>query len=479
MSGHLRSLGRGFNWLAGAAVIARIVDFSTILVLLRYLTKEQVGVASLVVSIGTVVEAFNGLGTSEALIQARQVSRLQLDTLFWYVVGAAVAMGGLVVLAAPAIAAIYGVGGMTAYFLAIAAKQPLVGAALIPLATMNRNLRYERIAAVGVCATLAAAGTRLTLGVAGAGTWALVAGYATSGLYTLVGASIAQPFRPRCRFRLPTIRPLVRFGVRAAAANIAEQMFKNIDYLLVGWFYGAARLAIYRVAFDVAMEPATAVGTIVNRAALPVFARAAGVQSHLQQTLGWSLRKIAILAAPLAAGLALAAEPLCALLHDRDGHSYAAAALPLCVLALAAPLRLVVQLLATTMMGSGQPAAAARLSGATLLLLAVGIGTVGALVPAGWGLVAVSTVWLGIYPPLLGWSLRTLRRSATTSARQVLRAFAMPFGGAGLLAAVVLGSREVMGGERGPLELGVVAVATALLYAALFVRERGRPVPAI
>ena len=171
MSGHLRALGRGFNWLAGAAVIARVVDFSTILVLLRYLTKEQVGVASLVVSIGTVVEAFNGLGTSEALIQARSVTRLQLDTLFWYVVGAAVAMGGLVVMAAPALAAIYGVGGMTAYFLAIAAKQPLVITEPITVTDGDRNLRYERIAIVGVCATLAAAGTRLALGVEGAGTW--------------------------------------------------------------------------------------------------------------------------------------------------------------------------------------------------------------------------------------------------------------------------------------------------------------------
>jgi len=46
------------------------------------------------------------------------------------------------------------VAGMATYFVAAAIKQPLVGAAVIPLAIMNRDLQYERIAVVNVCATL-------------------------------------------------------------------------------------------------------------------------------------------------------------------------------------------------------------------------------------------------------------------------------------------------------------------------------------
>src|ERR1700682_308823 len=112
-----KHLTRGFNWLGGAAIIAKVIDFSTILAVLLFLTKEQVGVASLVVSVAMVVEAFDGLGTGEALVQAQSVSRLQLDTLFWFVIGAAALVGGLTLLAAPGIEAIYGVAGMQAYFI--------------------------------------------------------------------------------------------------------------------------------------------------------------------------------------------------------------------------------------------------------------------------------------------------------------------------------------------------------------------------
>src|SRR6202046_187888 len=144
MEGHQQHLRRGFNWLGGATIVAKITDVATILLVLRFLTKEQVGAGSLVVAFGAVIEAFDGLGTNTALVQAPSLSRLQLDSLFWVIVGAACLVAGLTLLVAPYIASLYGMASVGAYFLAIAIKQPLVGAAVIPLAMMNRALKYER-----------------------------------------------------------------------------------------------------------------------------------------------------------------------------------------------------------------------------------------------------------------------------------------------------------------------------------------------
>jgi O-antigen/teichoic acid export membrane protein len=469
-----KHLARGFNWLGGATIVAKIIDFSTILAVLLFLTKEQVGVASLVVSIAMVVEAFDGLGTSEALVQAQSVSRIQLDTLFWFVIGAAALVGGLTLLAAPGIVAIYGVAGMQAYFIAAAVKQPLVGAALIPLAMMNRDLQYERIAIVNVCATLAAALTRLGLAVAGTGSWAIVGGYSASGLYILIGALIARPFVPGFQFKMAAIRPLVRFGLRAAAANIFEQVFKNIDFLLVGWFYGASQLAVYRVAFDVAMEPAMAVGTVVNRTALPVFARVSAVQDHLAQALAWSLRRLAMLVAPLMVGLILVADPLMGLLHDEQGQSYAAAALPLKLLAAAGLLRVSSQLLTPLMLAAGRPGTAANLSAATLMLLTVGISTVGVTFYARSGIVAVSAVWLAIYPLLLVWGSVYLRRHWNIRAEKLAQSFVAPLIAVAVMASLVKVAQRLAGG--GPaIQIGIVLAAVALTYAGLFLTARRQP----
>jgi O-antigen/teichoic acid export membrane protein len=467
-------LARGFNWLGSATVIAKVIDFSTILAVLMFLTKQQVGVASLVVSIAMVVEAFDGLGTGEALVQAPSVSRLQLDTLFWFVIGAAFSVGGLTLLAAPWIATLYGVAGMQSYFIAAAVKQPLVGAALIPLAIMNRDLQYERIAIVNVCATLAAALTRLGLAVAGTGAWAIVGGYTASGLFILIGAMVARPFWPGLRFQFAEIRPLVHFGLRAAAANVFEQIFKNIDFLLVGWFYGASQLAVYRVAFDVAMEPAMAVGTLVNRTALPVFARVSAVRDSLARSLTWSLRRLTMLVAPLMVGLMLAADPLTALLHDEQGNSYAAAALPLKLLAAAGLVRVTSQMLTPLMLASGRPGTAAGLSAATLLLLSTGILIAGISFDAQSGIVAVSAVWLVVYTLLLVWGSAYLRRHWNIRTLELAPAFIEPLIAAGAMALIVKLVLMATGGNA-IMQVGVVVAAIALTYAGLFLNARHRP----
>jgi O-antigen/teichoic acid export membrane protein len=418
MDSHQQHLRRGFNWLGSAMIIARLTDFGTILIVLRFLTREQLGAASLVIAFGAVIEALDGLGTSTALVQARSLSRLQLDSLFWFVVGAACVVASVTLLAAPWMASLYGIAGVAGYFLAIAIKQPLVAAAVIPLALMNRELQYERIAVVNVCATFAAALTRLGLAIGGAGAWAIVIAYTASGLFTLTGALLARPFRPQLRINLPAISPLLRFGWQATVSGLCEQMINNVHYLLVGWFYGAVALAEFRVAFDLAMEPANAAGALINRTALPVFAKVSAVREHLAQSLTWSLRRLLAVVIPFATVIVLAADPITALIRDKQQHSYASASTALQILAAAAVLRVVSQLAYPVLFGSGRPQIAVRLSAMTLLLLTAGMLLAGLTVPPASGIVAIAIVWLIVPPLLLVWQVRYLQRFWNEQVRQ-------------------------------------------------------------
>src|SRR5258708_39052407 len=117
------------------------------------------------------------------------------------------------------------------------------------------------------------------------------------------------------------------------------------------------------------MEPAMAGGTLVNRTALPVFARVSTVKDALAKSLTWSLRRLGVLVAPLMVGLMLVADPLTALIHDEPGNSYAAAAVPLKLLAAAGVPRGASQLLAPVVVGPRGPRKAGSTLGVTLLLL--------------------------------------------------------------------------------------------------------------
>jgi len=469
---HKRHLGRGFNWLGGATIVAKVVDFSTIIVVLLYLTKAQLGIGSLVISIGMVVEAFDGLGTGDALVQASVIGGRQLSSLFWFILAAAIAVALLTIAAAPVFGWVYGIGGASGYFYLLAAKQVLVGAAVIPLALLNRELKYERIALVNVGATFGAALVRLMLALAGGGAWALVGGYFASGVFILAGALCARPYFPERKFELAAIRPLVQFGMRSAAANVFEQIFKNIDFLLVGWFYGAPALAVYRLAFDIAMEPAMAVGTLVNRTALPVFAKVAAYPAQLRQALFWALRRLTILVAPFMAALFLMARPLTGLLHDSQGHSYAAAALPLQILSLAAILRVTSQLLTPVLMASGQPGMAAKLSAATLMLLGGLILAAGLLVHGPDGLAAVACAWAAIYPLLLGWGAFYLYHRWQVAPLSLLSPLLAPVLSILFMFLFVFGLGQFAWAQAPLARIVLALAATGFAYAVLFSRAR-------
>jgi len=458
-------------------IIAKITDFGTILLVLRFLTKEQVGTASLVVAFGAVIEAFDGLGTSTALVQAPSLSRLQLDSLFWIIFGAACVVAGLTLLAAPWIASLYGIAGIGGYFLAVAIKQPLVGAAVIPLAMMNRELQFERIAIINVGATFATALSRIGLAILGAGAWAIVIAYTASGLFTLVGALLARPFRPRLIIRMSSVSSLLRFGIRATLSGLCEQMINNVHHLLVGWFYGPVVLAEFRVAFDVAMEPANAAGTLINRTSLPVFAKVSAAREQLVPLLLWSLRRLLAVVAPLAVGIVLASDSITSLIHDEQHHSYAAASLPLKILAAAAVLRVLSQLVYPVMFGSGRPHLAVRFSVTTLLLLSVGMLVVGLNVPTAYGIVAISMVWLAVPPLLLLWQAHYLRRYWHIRAADLLRAAAAPFAAVVFLICVVQAGRYLLGAGSPVLQLAMVLVLSVLACVALLMRDSALSYP--
>ncbi len=471
MEEYRRHLDRGFNWLGGAAAVARVIDLCCILIVLLYLTKEQVGIAALVVAFAAMIDALDGLGTGDALVQASNVTSRQRDTVFWFNIGTALLVALVTAAFAPLAAAIFGIAGMAGYLLLVAAKQPLTALAVVPMAMLNRSLAYERIALINVTASFVSATTRAGLAIAGAGTWSLVVAYAAQGIMIAVGAWIASPFRPSLCFDWRAIRPLARFGTRSASSTLFEQIFKNIDFLLIGWFYGAAPLAIYRVAFDLAMEPAMAVSTLIHRTALPVFARVAAAKEKLAEALSWSLGRVVSLVAPLTAGLVLAADPLMHLLRDSDGHSYAAAALPLKILAIAALLRVTMQLLMPVLIGSGRPGMAARLSGLTLLLLSGGVLATCLIFPAPFGITAASLVWLLVYPPLMLWAVLYVKQHWDMQLYRLLQAFIVPLAGiAGLL--IVVKGAQAMAGDEAHIAAFIVAGATLATYGGQYLWSR-------
>jgi lipopolysaccharide exporter len=328
-----RQIARGVLWLGTATAVSRVLEALGLILVLRFLSREEIGVATLAWSVGVFAECFNGLGIGTAILQQPDLTRRQTSSAFWYSVGVAIVLTVSMVVAAPWIADAYDMPALTPLICAAASKLMFVGVAAVPLALLAKSLRYRALGAVTTSATLASSSITLILAAAGFGAWAPVMGNVANGFAQMVGSwLLCEPFDKR-EFHWSSLRPVARTGLHLAGSVAVVQLSRNIDYLLLGGLVSAEVLGGYRVAFDLAMAPTVAILQVGNRSALPVYARLQRQLHKLGESWLWTVRTVTLMTVPVLALVFVDGETILTLLGKSGWPNAALTVRLLCVAA--------------------------------------------------------------------------------------------------------------------------------------------------
>ncbi len=391
-----QQLKRGLIWLGSAAAIGRVVDVAATVTVLFFLSKEEVGTATIAWAIGMVLEAVCRLGLGVAILQASDVSKTQLDTAFWVMTFTTVVLGGAAVVIGPFVGPLLQEPELGLLLIPSALKMLFLVWAEIPVQLLNRKLQFASIAGISTAATTLGAIARVVLAVTGFGAWALLVAQTLYAFFLWVGAMFAQPFVPRLRMQLASIRKFLSFGKYITGERLTIEAFQNIDYLILGALTGPGVVGIYRVAFDIAMMPASAIADVLNRTALPVMARLRG--KELADLFVNTSGKLAILMGAVGAVTIASAVDITAVFQAGE---YAAAAVPTRILAVSAALRVLFHLFPDMFNAAGKPVLTFRFGLGSLVVLALCLGVAIAAIGVDNGAVALASGWLGVYPILI------------------------------------------------------------------------------
>ncbi|MDQ3368752.1 MAG: oligosaccharide flippase family protein [Myxococcota bacterium] len=457
------NVNRGLAWIGVASSLVGILDLVAILVILNnYVSQRDYGIATLVVWIFPILDQATDLGLSAAVIQRDDHDDAKISTVFWINLAAAMVMFGLLAAFAPLAAHIYGHDIIGWMLIVYGTKLLWQNVYFIPLAMMKRELRFKELSVIRILANLAEFVGKVGFAAAGFGIWCFVLGPLCRVFVTGVGAQLRHPWRPKLILRLRDAKEYVMFGLKSSGSQILFYFYTNVDYPIVGFFFGESALGAYRLAYEVVLEPVRMISNVVVDIAFPAFARLRHESGKLIDQLVSFTKLNLITVMTYSAIVFVAADDVLLLIFPK----YVEAATAVRVLCAVAVLRAVGFVVPPLLDGIGYPnrtfnymlsaavvLPASFVGGAVVLGDRLDYVSVAAAWAIGYPIAFAVLIWLAVHT--LGWSVGGYLRAVAGVTLCLLAAGVAAFGVHAVLGAVT------------PAVRAVATATTVILVAAL------------
>lgn len=457
----------GLRWLAAGRLSAQVVTWVGTIFVMRLLAPADYGLAALCAAVVSAVSMVADFGLGDGLIQAHSLQRDQLRSVFGMSVLFGLAGTVLVSSAAPLLGSFFRSPELVLLIQVSSLQLLLAPLTTVPDAFLKRDMDFRRASIVELVAGVSASAATVALAWHGAGVWSLVLGPMAGTVLRIVLLNLLAPQRLWPSFRFGPARALIGFGSKIAMSRIASYVLTQSDVLIAGRSLSKTALGEYSVAMHLAMLPLTKVMSIVNQVAYPAIAELNRTGQDTRPVLLSGFRLFAYCLTPLLWGGAAVAPWLIPLVL---GPSWGSAVVPMQIICVALPLRMVTVLMSTAIQGLGRAGLALSntLTGAALMPLFF-------LVGVQFGSVGLAAAWLVGLPVLIVLNLRRSRDVLRIGVREALGALVRPALCSAGMATVVVLTGKVLGDFAHTVQglVLLVLVGSAVYAASLWLGDRG------
>jgi PST family polysaccharide transporter len=268
-----------------------------------------------------------------AIVQRAELSDRHVRTAFTVSMLVGFAVAAAVVAAAPLAAAIMREPALTSVLRVLSIGMMLQSSMVVSGALMRRQLDFKRQALIETTSSLVGlGGVAVVLALAGFGVWSLVWGGLVAGLLMSTAQMAVARHSVLPLLGARELRDLLHFGIGSTLSGLVSYIAVNGDNLLVGRLMGAASVGLYSRAYNLMSVPHTYASTIISSVLFPAFSQVQTDVHRLRRAYLLVTQLMAMIAAPVMVGMAVAAPHLIAALY---GPQWTDAAVPLQVLCIA------------------------------------------------------------------------------------------------------------------------------------------------
>ncbi|MFN3325138.1 MAG: lipopolysaccharide biosynthesis protein [Bryobacteraceae bacterium] len=389
------------RWNAVVRLSAQGASWAITVVVMRLLTPDDYGLLAMTTVFLLMLSVLAEFGVGAAIVQAHAIDEHKLRQIF----GVALLMNfgaALVVFSgSPLIARFYDEPALVSIVRLFSIQFVMNALMVVPRGLLQRKLNFKGLALIELGATISGGLLTLLMAFAGLGVWSLIAGNLLNLALQVVGLNFASPFLKLPIFSFRTVRTMVTFGASVTGTGLLWSFWSQADSLIAGRLLGRELLGAYAIGAHVVSIPLSRFSQIVSQVAFSTFSRLQDDPAAFRTNLTRSLALLSVGSFPLFWGLSSVAQELIAIVL---GPRWSTAVIPITMLALVTPLRLLQQFTSVAARAAGRVEIEFRNTLITALVMPASFYA-GCL----WGgLEGLCSVWITVYPLLLLWNLRNL-----------------------------------------------------------------------
>lgn len=240
------------------------------IILSRLLTPEDYGVVAVVTVFTTFFASLSDMGLSAAVIQIKELSKKDIDSIFSFSVYYALLLAMIFIFLSGFIADFY--GSLIYKKVCILLSIALLFEALntVPNGIMNRKKKFKEISMRIVLTYIFSAFIAIILAFLGWKYYALVMQSIITAIITFLWNYKTTRPKFHFSFSLKSIDKIKKYSSFQFAFNILVYFSRNLDNLLTGKFMGSTELGFYNKAYTLMLYPVNNITNVIAPVLHPV-----------------------------------------------------------------------------------------------------------------------------------------------------------------------------------------------------------------
>lgn len=275
-----------------------VLQTASTIVLARLLTPEDYGLIGMVKAVTGLISLFKDLGLSMATVQRTQINHNQVSTLFWINVAVSLLLAVITASLGPVVAWFYSEPRLIWIMFALATGYVFSGTGGQHKALLDRQMRYSTIAIIDIVSFLISIVVAVVSAYFGAKYWALVFMALTNAVAHTAGYWLMSGWLPGLPKRNSGVRSMLSFGGGLTASTIATYTTRNLDNVLIGWYWGAQELGLYTRAYQLLVLPLISINSPIRSVAINALSRLKDSPSRYRKAYMRILEKIIVITMP-------------------------------------------------------------------------------------------------------------------------------------------------------------------------------------